>query len=267
MKRTLLALLALMSIGATDPPAFDLGELSGDWIMEENGRWTRERWERPQGGTIRGSSETGKGDGATFSETLRISPDTDGTLTLWARPKGAAGETAFRLVRNDRQQLMFENLRHDHPQRIIYHRYGGWLFAQIMMADGSRAKRYVYRPATPPVARPDQPLPDARQVEGAVSFARRCIDTDGYTNCLPPERTHVRNLVCWPAVDVAGYVEPYRSSPAADCSFESHTRRWGIGLDQNGDRRWRADFARLHFLETADCPDKRCKRDWFVPRD
>jgi hypothetical protein len=160
---------------------------------------------------------------------------------------------------------LFEQRGEDYPQRIIYWRSGGWLFATFMQADGGREQSFIYRLAAPPKPTEDEALPAVKAVEDAVSFARRCIDEDGFTNCGPPHQLHVRNLVCWSYRDVAGYIEPYRSSPAAECSFESRTTPIGPSLF-GGATRWRADHARLHHIPVGDCEGPGCSRIWVDPR-
>ncbi len=273
--RTVLCLLAISlcsSVGSLDNETPDLSQLTGDWVMEENGRWTRESWGKVNLDVVEGNAQSGVGAKADFSEKMRIVKDVKGNVTLFVKLGGETSETPFRLVSTAYQQLMFENLKNDYPQRIIYSRNGGWLFAKIMMADGSRYADFVYRTANPPRATAAQPVPNAKQVEDAVTLSHRCVDRDGYTNCLPPQRTRIRNMVCWPMLDMKGYIEPYRSSPAAECSFEAHeqpiTPLMLIG-EGNGKPKitWRASWARLHFLKPDYCPNDNCKREWYIPRN
>jgi hypothetical protein len=245
-------------------PTIDLRQFTGDWIMEENGRWTRETWGAPTATGIEGTGSSGVGSKTDFTEKLRISKDEKGGYSFFVRLGKSATETAFTLVPSANNSWMFENLKHDYPQRIIYSRDGGWLFSTIMKADGSKSEEFSYRRSNPPRAQRGQPMPTLTQVENAVTFSRRCEDTDGYTNCGFPMRTSVRNLVCWPMDSLAGYREPFRSSPAAECSFESRELRVGKNRKQPAFP-WHSDSARFHFIEANGCKGKRCKRFWHIP--
>ncbi len=266
----LVTLLAFMLSGLavsaknTEP---NLSKLTGDWIMEENGRWTRERWDIASATGIEGNALSGVGNKQDFSEKMRIAKDGKGDFVLLVKLDGAKSETPFKLVSTDYQQMMFENLKNDYPQRIIYFRDGGWLFAKIMNSDGSMEKNFVYRPADPTKPTKTLPVPNVKQVEDAVTSSHMCHDRDGFTLCNLPEQTRVRNLVCWPIDDLKGYIEPYRTSPAAECSFEAREMPvYRLPGWEKVQYPWRASWARLHFLPFGDCTGKKCKREWMIPR-
>ncbi len=259
------ALLLLVSASSPAKPEIELSQLTGEWIMEENGRWVRETWGVPTATGIEGTGSSGTAIRAETSEKMRITKDDKGGVTLFVKLGKAKSETPFKLVSTAYQQLMFENLKHDYPQRIIYSRDGGWLFATIMKADGSRSEEFSYRPVSPPSSK-GKPMPNLRQAETAVTFARKCVDSDGYTNCGMPMRTHIRNMVCWSVANTAGYSEPYRNSPAAECSFESRELRHMTSKNQP-DYPWHANWARLHFITAHNCTGHRCKREWHIPRN
>jgi Domain of unknown function (DUF6265) len=282
MKTWVIASASLLLASASPPakPEIELSQLTGEWIMEENGRWVRETWGVPTANGIEGTGQSGVGSKPDFTEHMRITKDEKEGVRLFVKLGKSRSETSFKLVSDAYGQWMFENLRHDYPQRIIYFRSGGWLFAKTMKADGSKYVGYSYRPAKPPLATVSKPVPNLEQVEDAVTFSRACIDTTGKINCLPPTQTKVRNLICWPMGDLEGYIEPYRSSPAAECSFEAHEVSIYPPLQIRVARKrklketggemavnWRASWARLHFLETNECPGKFCKQIWHIPRN
>jgi hypothetical protein len=267
----LVALLVFMLSGlaaSAENETPDLSRLTGDWVMEENGRWTRESWGVPTTTGIEGSVQSGMGDKQDVARKMRITKDGKGDFVLLVKLDGAISETPFKLVSTEYQRLMFENLKYDYPKRIIYFRDGGWLFTETMMADGSMEKNFVYRPANPPKPTRTLPVPNVKQVEDAVTSSHMCHDRDGFTLCNPPEQSKVRNLVCWPMDDLKGYIEPYRTSAAAECSFEAHELPiYRLPGWEKVQYPWHASWARLHFLPTGDCTGKKCKREWMIPHN
>ena len=97
----------------------DLGWMSGCWAATGREAGSVEQWTMPAGGTMFGVSRTVV-DGKTFAfEYLRIVTDEDGGVALISSPSGQ--KTArFEMVSLSRQEVVFENLEHDFPQRIIY---------------------------------------------------------------------------------------------------------------------------------------------------
>lgn len=88
-----------------------------------------EFWTAPGGGIMVGLHRDVFPDGSSFFEFLRI-VTTDRGLTYIASPRGT-GTTEFVLVNLDGRSVVFENLEHDFPQRIIYRRDGDRLTARI----------------------------------------------------------------------------------------------------------------------------------------
>ena len=73
----------------------------------------------------------------------------DGVLTLWPYPRGSRSEHGFPLVRTE-PDLVFENLEHDFPVRIIYAREGErGLAPRIEGSDGSGTGWRLARVACP----------------------------------------------------------------------------------------------------------------------
>jgi hypothetical protein len=77
----------------------------------------------PAGGTMMGMSRTIKGGRTVEYEFLQIRAQNDGKLAYMAMPSGQAA-AAFPLLRHGENELVFENLAHDFPQRILYRRTG-----------------------------------------------------------------------------------------------------------------------------------------------
>lgn len=78
-----------------------------------------EHWMKPAGGTLIGMSRTVRGGKTTGFEFVRI-VTTESGIDYVAKPSSSKDETAFKLVKFSTTEVVFENLAHDFPQRIIY---------------------------------------------------------------------------------------------------------------------------------------------------
>ncbi len=145
----LTALLLLAPLMQARTTAADLGWLSGCWDLTRNGRHVIEQWSAPEGGTLIGMSRT-VGDGATKEfEFVMIREGSGGQLEYVAKPSGQA-EATFTAIRASSNEVVFENLQHDFPTRIIYRRNAdGSLLAAIEGPRNGRTQRieYPYAPA------------------------------------------------------------------------------------------------------------------------
>ena len=139
----MIALLMLIE-AATSPlamPAF----LSGCWEQRKNdGSWTQECWTDTRGGVMIGSGRDGKGDEVRHWEWMRIERGTDGSLTFYGSPKGAAA-VGFKAIEADATSITFANPNHDYPQRVRYVVTKDGLDAEVSLADGSKPNRWNYR--------------------------------------------------------------------------------------------------------------------------
>jgi hypothetical protein len=139
----MIALLMLIE-AATSPlamPAF----LSGCWEQRKNdGSWTQECWTDTRGGVMIGSGRDGKGDEVRHWEWMRIERGTDGSLTFYGSPKGAAA-VGFKATEADVKSITFVNPNHDYPQRVRYVVTKSGLDAEVSLADGSKPNRWSYR--------------------------------------------------------------------------------------------------------------------------
>jgi hypothetical protein len=93
--------------------------LSGCWEMNKNGRVTTESWSRPTSNLIIGTSQTVKDGKSVAFEFLRIVDNGHGMIYV-AKPSDAKDETPFMVSKTGENEVVFENLKHDFPQRIIY---------------------------------------------------------------------------------------------------------------------------------------------------
>jgi len=143
--QTLLAGLLVLATGplpaqpaAPAQPALEaMAWLSGCWAPQaakEGGSF--EHWSAPAGGTLLGMSRTVRGGKTVGFEFMVLRRNAEGVWVYTAKPSGQA-EASFTLVRQGEGELVFENLGHDFPQRIIYRRgEAGQLLARI---EGLRA--------------------------------------------------------------------------------------------------------------------------------
>ncbi len=116
--------------------------LCGTWVLQDGKKTTEEHWRPLQGTTILGSSHTYDATKTHFFEHLRIAL-VRGTIAYLAMPGGAGG-TAFVLKQLEDGVMVFENERHDHPQRIRYERTPKGVTATISQLDGSRSMQFVF---------------------------------------------------------------------------------------------------------------------------
>ena len=103
--------------------------LAGYWLSCETKEQVSETW-------VSGSTQVMLGSGITMSggkvnfELMRIGKGTNSGLSFFASPDGAP-PTEFALKSQDATRVVFENLAHDFPQRVIYASDGKNLTARI----------------------------------------------------------------------------------------------------------------------------------------
>jgi Domain of unknown function (DUF6265) len=122
LKKTILVLVigGSAAIAQTPKPTInDLSWLSGCWEANRKGREISEQWMKPSGRMMLGMGRTVT-DGKTVEfEFLQIREDGDGAIHYVAKPSGQP-EAAFKLIKLQNREVIFENAEHDFPQRIIY---------------------------------------------------------------------------------------------------------------------------------------------------
>ncbi|MCC7012353.1 MAG: hypothetical protein IT454_07330 [Planctomycetes bacterium] len=125
----------------------DLAWLSGAWVgTRGTGGSTsmEERWCPPLGGAMLAVSRTVSRDKMTAFEYLRV-VERDGGLVYVAQP-GGRPPTEFALTELSATRAVFENPRHDSPQRIVYELSAdGGLSASIGYTKGGRPKRFDFK--------------------------------------------------------------------------------------------------------------------------
>jgi hypothetical protein len=138
-----LALLPLALIAAQSIPeggVHRLRWLQGDWILVEGKKTTTEHWEVDDNGNLAGASVSGNSH-----ESMLIARARNRKIYLTSALPGQK-PVAFKLVRAGKNEAVFENPRHDYPQRISYRREGAGLFASISLLNGTHMKQWHYLP-------------------------------------------------------------------------------------------------------------------------
>ena len=93
--------------------------LSGCWTSENGEAGSGEQWTSPAGGTIFGIGRAIKRGKTVEHEFLQIREQAGGDLVLIAAPSGQA-ITTFKAIKLTNNEVVFENLEHDFPQRVAY---------------------------------------------------------------------------------------------------------------------------------------------------
>jgi hypothetical protein len=110
-----------LALGVPVPRGASLSKLAwlaGTWVGEEGGVLIQEQWMEPQAGIMLGMHrEIRPRQGRSF-EFLRIEEEPEG-LVYYASPQGRPA-TPFKIASLERRKVVFENLDHDFPQRILY---------------------------------------------------------------------------------------------------------------------------------------------------
>ncbi len=126
----------------------DIAWLAGAWVGTRGTGGTtsiEERWSPPLGGTMLATSRTVSRDKIRAFEYLRI-VEREGGLVYIAQPNGTP-PTEFVLTELGANRAVFENPRHDSPQRIVYELSAeGGLSASIGYTNGGRPQRFDFKP-------------------------------------------------------------------------------------------------------------------------
>jgi len=124
---------------ATNAKVEELSWLAGCWETRDTAKQRSivEQWMAPDGGAMIGMSRTVRAGKMTGYEFLRIVRD-DVSVKYVSRPSENSTDTDFRLLKISGNEVIFENLQHDFPQRVIYRRDGDKLNARIEGPSGGK---------------------------------------------------------------------------------------------------------------------------------
>ncbi len=142
---SLLLQAALAAAPSTTP---DLSWLAGYWLSCLPTREVSDTWTGPRAGVLAGTTVTTRPGRPLQVEFARIAIGANGVLAFHAIPDGQPPE-AFPLRAAGDQRLVFENLTHDFPQRVIYSRRGDTLIGRIEGKVGGveRSTEWIYTAA------------------------------------------------------------------------------------------------------------------------
>ena len=143
-----LPVMLIVASGAVYPgeKKDDLDQLNwlvGAWRQTKKGVVTEEHWIPPSGGMMLGVNRTVRDAGKTSFEFLRIAKTEKG-ISYFASPAGRPA-VEFPLVECKDNRAVFENPKHDFPQRIIYTLKDGALHARIEGTIGGKARSMEWR--------------------------------------------------------------------------------------------------------------------------
>lgn len=128
---------------AADARIADIAWLAGAWVGTRGERSIEERWGPPLGGAMLGVSRTVLRDRMTAFEYLRV-VERGGGLVYIAQP-GGRDATEFVLTRLEGKRAVFDNPRHDSPQRIVYELSdNGGLTAAIGFINGGSPQLFEF---------------------------------------------------------------------------------------------------------------------------
>ncbi len=145
----LIAITGIVQLNAQtpDPALPELAWLTGYWTSSEDGTTNEELWTNGSGYMMLGVHRDVYANGRSSFEYLRIMRTREGIVYV-ASPGGRAG-TTFTMKENKDQKVIFENLEHDFPQRIIYSRSGDTLTARIEDESGEKSMDWVWTKTKP----------------------------------------------------------------------------------------------------------------------
>ena len=122
----------------------DVAWIAGDWTGTRRTSAIEERWSPALGGAMLGTSRTVRRGKMIMFEFLRI-VEHDGGLVYVAQPRGNP-KTEFVLTKIDGKSAVFQNTRHDFPQRIIYTLSPeGDLTTGIGFTNGGTPRKFEYK--------------------------------------------------------------------------------------------------------------------------
>lgn len=135
---------ASASVGAAEAALGQLAWLAGCWSAEGAEPGSGEQWMPLAGNSLLGMSRTIRQGKTVAFEFMRIAPAEDGRITFFAQPSGKP-PASFPARSLDDAEVVFENLGHDFPQRVIYRFVApGRLRASIEGLRGGSLKRIEF---------------------------------------------------------------------------------------------------------------------------
>lgn len=118
-------LMAMPTISMAQAPAAieQLRWLAGCWTIDGADEGSVEHWLEPAGGAMFAVSRTVKQGRVAQFEFMTIRTNAEGSLVFVAQPRGVP-PTEFPAASVGPAEAIFENSRHDFPNRVIYRQTG-----------------------------------------------------------------------------------------------------------------------------------------------
>jgi hypothetical protein len=117
----------------------DLAWMAGCWERVNGDRIVEEQWLAPRGGMMLGMGRTVRAGKVVEYESTRIEQRGDSVI-FFAQPSGQAA-SFFPAIAVSAKEVIFEDLNHDFPQRVIYRNGGDSLLASVEgMRNGNLAR-------------------------------------------------------------------------------------------------------------------------------
>lgn len=123
-------LSAMAGAHAAEPALPRLAWLAGCWKADPGEAGSVEHWLPAAGGNMLGVSRTVRQGKTVAYEFTRITEGPDGMPVFHAMPSGQS-PSSFPAVKLTDREVVFENLAHDFPQRVVYAVDGDRLNARI----------------------------------------------------------------------------------------------------------------------------------------
>jgi hypothetical protein len=111
--------ISLMALTPVDPVFRKLWFLVGLWRMDTGKGLIFEEWSKIDDNSLAGRSYNVDGSDTVVWETIRLAVDADGIGYTVTGPNGDES-VRFQLTEHTDYRFLFENPKHDFPQRIIY---------------------------------------------------------------------------------------------------------------------------------------------------
>jgi hypothetical protein len=146
----ILLTILLLSTGVFAQNAFDkVSWLTGCWGGDMNGGAKYEEcWTSPRANFMQGSGRMIKGEKIMMREHITIEKEGD-DIVMYILGYGEKlkpeeqGTIGFKLVKSSKTELVFENPKHDYPQRVVYTKdKKGNIVARIEMMDGTKSMKF-----------------------------------------------------------------------------------------------------------------------------
>jgi hypothetical protein len=144
LMRYVIALWIAAQVAAAQPaaPIERLAWLAGCWEYASGERVVEEHWLAPRGHTMLSAGRTVQGEKLVEFEMVVIR-EQDGRLAYESHPSGQPSAVFVSKTIGD-NEVVFENLQHDFPQRIGYRRDGDSLRAWIEGPRNGQTRRVEF---------------------------------------------------------------------------------------------------------------------------